>query len=359
MRSRMIVSCRKFSPTNSSRLRPSSSLRRGISAVCGIGRPERVLEQRGHREPVRDRADHGRLGAGVHEAQEAVLVAGWRGRRRRRTAAARPRACASGAAPRRRCSSSSGVGGDDRRRSSGPNLPGGAGRFLLCARPARRTRRAPGSRDTTSSARSTPKWLPRKPSSGGPAEERRVADRRDHADPRGRLGRVVGGGAHARPGTRARRRCPTARCPSTTSTGSWPRTTSSTPTAATRHAAPEHRQPTERVEQHRADDPAGRHRRDEQRERGRAEPGGCAVPVDHRDAQPVVGDALGQRHRQHHHADHEGARLGPGLQRVARRGVARRAARRPGSRAREAPPSTSTSTRDHPDVPRRCRGRRR
>ena len=39
----MIVSCRKFSPTNSSRLRPSSSLRRGISAVCGIGRPSGCL----------------------------------------------------------------------------------------------------------------------------------------------------------------------------------------------------------------------------------------------------------------------------------------------------------------------------
>ena len=31
--------------------------------------PERVLEQRGHGEPVGDRADHRRLGAGVHEAR--------------------------------------------------------------------------------------------------------------------------------------------------------------------------------------------------------------------------------------------------------------------------------------------------
>jgi hypothetical protein len=36
--------------------------------------PERVLEQRGHREPVRDRTHHRRLGAGVDEAEEAVLV---------------------------------------------------------------------------------------------------------------------------------------------------------------------------------------------------------------------------------------------------------------------------------------------
>ena len=73
-RSRMMSSCRKFSPTNSSSPLPSSSLRFGISAVCGIGMPERVLEERGHREPVGDRADHRRLGAGVDEAPEAVLA---------------------------------------------------------------------------------------------------------------------------------------------------------------------------------------------------------------------------------------------------------------------------------------------
>jgi hypothetical protein len=39
IRSRTTDSCRKFSPMNSSRLRPSSSLRFGISAVCGIGSP--------------------------------------------------------------------------------------------------------------------------------------------------------------------------------------------------------------------------------------------------------------------------------------------------------------------------------
>ena len=37
---------------------------------------ERSLEQRGHREPVRDRTDHGGLGAGVDVAQEAVLLEG-------------------------------------------------------------------------------------------------------------------------------------------------------------------------------------------------------------------------------------------------------------------------------------------
>ena len=42
-RSRMIPSWRKFSPTNSSSPRPSSSLRLGIRAVCGIGRPSGCL----------------------------------------------------------------------------------------------------------------------------------------------------------------------------------------------------------------------------------------------------------------------------------------------------------------------------
>ena len=42
-RSRMMSSCRKFSLTNSSRPRPSSSLRFGISAVCGIGSPSGCL----------------------------------------------------------------------------------------------------------------------------------------------------------------------------------------------------------------------------------------------------------------------------------------------------------------------------
>ncbi len=36
--------------------------------------PERVLEESRHREPVRDRAHHRRLGAGVHEPEEPVAV---------------------------------------------------------------------------------------------------------------------------------------------------------------------------------------------------------------------------------------------------------------------------------------------
>ena len=42
-RSRMMSSWRKFSPTNSSSPLPSSSLRLGTSAVCGIGRPSGCL----------------------------------------------------------------------------------------------------------------------------------------------------------------------------------------------------------------------------------------------------------------------------------------------------------------------------
>ncbi len=44
-RSRMIPSWRKFSPTNSWSPRPSSSLRFGISAVCGIGSPSGCLNR--------------------------------------------------------------------------------------------------------------------------------------------------------------------------------------------------------------------------------------------------------------------------------------------------------------------------
>ena len=73
-RSRITSSCRKFSAKNSSRLLPNSSFLRGTSAVCGIGQPERVPEQRGHGEPVGDGSHHARLGARVHEAEEPVLV---------------------------------------------------------------------------------------------------------------------------------------------------------------------------------------------------------------------------------------------------------------------------------------------
>ena len=45
IRSRMIASWRKFSPTNSSSPRPRSSLRFGIRAVCGIGSPSGCLKR--------------------------------------------------------------------------------------------------------------------------------------------------------------------------------------------------------------------------------------------------------------------------------------------------------------------------
>ena len=63
----------------------------------------------------------------------------------------------------------------------------------------RETSSAEGIRSTatTSSASRVPTWSPRKPSSGGPARNARVPDRRDHADPGGGAPRVVGGGAHA------------------------------------------------------------------------------------------------------------------------------------------------------------------
>ena len=84
--------------------------------------PERVLEQRRHREPVRDRAHHRRLGAGVHEARGSRPGPAWRRTPPRRTAAARPRRCASGAAPRAALGVGGGVAGDHRDAAgSGPS----------------------------------------------------------------------------------------------------------------------------------------------------------------------------------------------------------------------------------------------
>ena len=52
---------------------------------------------------------------------------------------------------------------------------------------------------------------------------------------------------------------------------------------------------------------------------------GCgAVAVDDRDAEPVVAGALGERHGEHEQPDEQRPRLGPGLQRVARRPGVRR-----------------------------------
>ena len=60
---------------------------------------ERVPEQRGDREPVGHRADHGRLGAGVARTPRTRPVEGSAGRRWRPRPGARWRRCACGAVP--------------------------------------------------------------------------------------------------------------------------------------------------------------------------------------------------------------------------------------------------------------------
>ena len=72
-------------------------------AVCGIGRPKRMAEEGGDGEPVRDAADHGRLGAGLHVAEQRPVDADRRHRheqgRDRRQEGRRP-AAGGGQAPR-------------------------------------------------------------------------------------------------------------------------------------------------------------------------------------------------------------------------------------------------------------------
>jgi hypothetical protein len=62
---------RKFVSMNSPRLRPISSLRFGMIAVCGIGMP-RVAEQRRHGEPVGEGTDHAALRRGADVASAGM-----------------------------------------------------------------------------------------------------------------------------------------------------------------------------------------------------------------------------------------------------------------------------------------------
>ena len=48
------------------------SLLRGMIAVCGMGRPERMAEQRRHGKPVGKAAHHGRFGKGANERQPGM-----------------------------------------------------------------------------------------------------------------------------------------------------------------------------------------------------------------------------------------------------------------------------------------------
>ena len=171
MRCRTIASCRKFSPTNSWRLRPSISLRRGISAVCGIGSPIGCLNSA-------VTANQSAI-APTMEASAAALTKpsqpSWSSVTTKTTAATSSSETASvriRRRPRRRSSSSSGFAVTI------------AAEALMVARTylgdptgqAGSTRRAAGTANadgtrttaTTSSASRTPKWLPSTPSRGGP-----------------------------------------------------------------------------------------------------------------------------------------------------------------------------------------------
>ncbi len=74
--SRTTCSARKFSPTKSWRPRPSSSLRRGISAVCGIGRPRGWRKRAVTANQSAIAPHHRGLRGRVDEAPGAVLAEG-------------------------------------------------------------------------------------------------------------------------------------------------------------------------------------------------------------------------------------------------------------------------------------------
>ena len=65
-RSRTTSSDRKLVATNSDSDEPMASLRVGMIAVCGIGSPSGLPEQRRDREPVGERTDHPGLGRRPH-----------------------------------------------------------------------------------------------------------------------------------------------------------------------------------------------------------------------------------------------------------------------------------------------------
>ena len=100
--SRTTSSDRKFSPTKSPRLSPSTSFLRRDDRGVRDRQPERAAEQRRHREPVGQRADHAGLGHGADVADPAGAAVdlpppGEQEDHRRRRAAARWRAASSGA----------------------------------------------------------------------------------------------------------------------------------------------------------------------------------------------------------------------------------------------------------------------
>ena len=100
------------------------------------------------------------------------------------------------------------------------------------------------------------------------------------------------------------------------------------------------------------------HRGEEDREGERAQRGRRAVAVDHRDAEPVVAGALGERGREDEQADEQRAGLRPGLERAAARLVV--LAARAAGRARKPRTASGTDDGDRRSPPRAgARSRRR
>ena len=149
------------------------------------------------------------------------------------------------------------------------------------------------------------------------AEERAVADRGDHADPAGGPGRARRRRRSSRPGSRARPRRPTAARRRRRQRGAGRRRTAAARRRRARRArgppAPGRSGPAAPGRTSGPPVIAARNTANAERaDRGRG-----AVPVDHRDADPVVAGALGEGEGQHEDADQQRPRLPPGGQRAA------------------------------------------
>jgi hypothetical protein len=133
-------------------------------------------------------------------------------------------------------------------------------------------------------------------------EERGVSDRRDDADPGGRVPLVVGRRAHAEREAERRADAPDRR-PGQRQHGLIGEDGGSAAGDGEQHREQENRHPAPPVERHRADGAPERHRGDEDPECDGAGRLGDAVAVDERDREPVVRRALRERHHQHQQPD--------------------------------------------------------
>ncbi len=121
-----------------------------------------------------------------------------------------------------------------------------------------------------------------------------------------------------------------------------------------RRTGPEHRHAPAPVEDARAEQPAGGHRGQEDREAHDADPALEAVAVRERDRDPVVGRALGEGGREDDEADEQRARLEPGGADAGSRAHSAPVSSVSTDRGRKARRNHGVTTRSSTTMPRRC-----